>query len=82
MITPPLNFDGSKFAAKYGLDVTAFWIDTQGFFQCPLLPDLTDADLADCIADPAIPTPATIEERLEAAELMIDLLLTDTQEAV
>lgn len=32
--------------------------------------------------DAAIATPATIEERLEAAELMIDLLLTDTQEAV
>ena len=32
--------------------------------------------------DAIIPQPATIEERLEAAELMIDLLLTDTQEAV
>jgi hypothetical protein len=34
------------------------------------------------IDEPSTPTPATIEERLEAAELMIDLLLTDTQEAV
>lgn len=38
-----------------------------------IFPDLPDA---------AISTSATIEEQLEAAKLMIDLLLTDTQEAV
>lgn len=32
--------------------------------------------------DATIPTPATIEERLEAAELMIDLLLDTQQEAL
>ena len=32
--------------------------------------------------EPVIPTPATIVERLEAAELMIDLLLDTQQEAL
>ena len=34
------------------------------------------------LPDAAISTSATIEEQLEAAKLMIDLMLNDTQEAV
>lgn len=36
--------------------------------------DITDADILDCVADPA-PIPPSVEERLEAAELFLGLLL-------
>lgn len=56
---PPLNFDGSKFALKFGLNAIPpspdFWIDANGDFQCPSLPNLTETDLLDCIADAPSP---------------------------
>lgn len=72
----PLYFDGAKFADKYQLDsMRDFCVDVLGVFVCPSLPDLTLEDLADCVSEPL----PSSDERLEAAELMIDLLLTDTQ---
>lgn len=65
------EFDGVKVKFQYGVEseyLRAFqdWIEAGNNPTIILL----NADNA------------TIEERLEAAELMIDLLLTDTQEAV
>jgi len=49
----PANFDGQKFASKYNLDpFTDFYSDGNGNLICPSLPNLTDADLLDCITDP------------------------------
>ncbi len=73
----PLHFSGSVFAAKYKLTENDFWFDCNSNFTCPSLPHLTREDLLDCVA---APLPST-EERLEAAELMIDLLLDTQQEA-
>lgn len=42
---------------------------------------LTYDDLIDCLADPPGPPLPTVEERLEAAELMIDLILDTQQES-
>lgn len=70
----PDNFDGEKFAAKY---TPNFFVDAAGNLVCAAYPHLTAGDIADCVVSGT--HPATIEERLEAAELMIDLLLTDTQ---
>jgi len=78
MVKPNGNFDGAKFARKYNLDpMSDFIIDASGYLQCPFLPELTAEDIADCVLDPP---PSSVDERLEAAELMIDLLL-DTQES-
>lgn len=53
MIKIPFTFDGAKFAKKYNLDpFKDFHDDGNGYLICPSLPDLTDADLLDCIADP------------------------------
>lgn len=48
----PINFDGAKFAAKYDLDPFKDFYDSKGELICPSLPDLTDDDLLDCLADP------------------------------
>lgn len=77
MIKVSDNFDGEKFAAKYTPD---FFVDASGNLVCAAYPNLTTGDIADCVVDGI--RPATIEERLEAAELMIDLLLDTQQEAV
>ena len=75
MITVPSRFDAELFRQKYeNVKDLTFYIDPDGFFQCPSIPELTSEDLLDCVG-PDLPT---INERLEAAELMIDLLL-DTQ---
>ena len=56
MITLPDNFDGAKFAQKYNLNpFTDFYSDGNGNLICPSLPDLTDADLLDCLTDPPSP---------------------------
>ena len=49
----PEKFDGKKFSEKYNLDTLNgdFWIDQSGLV-CPSLPDLTDADIADCVVTP------------------------------
>ena len=75
--------------ARYKLTTNGFII-RDGSTHIPV--DASNGDYRDYLAwvaagnvaepadvEPVIPTPATIEERLEAAELMIDLLLTDTQ---
>lgn len=74
MIKVPDNFDGEKFASKYTPD---FYIDAHGHLICGTYPNLTLGDIADCVT--ALISPPTLEERLEAAELMINLLL-DTQQ--
>lgn len=52
----PEDFDGEKFAKKYNLDpFTDFRDDGKGNIICPSLPNLTDADLLDCIVDPPSP---------------------------
>lgn len=82
MIAKPDNFDGAKFAQKYNLDpVHGFWVDAHGYLWCPSLPDLQASDLADCVFDPPGPPIPTLEERVEAAELMINLLLDTQQES-
>ena len=58
MVQIPENFNGSKFAAKYSFSTDPmeqgeqFWLDEQGLLICPSLPDLTEADIADCVDDP------------------------------
>lgn len=52
MTTIPPNFDGAKFAAKYNLSVFDFHIEGDQLV-CPSLPNLTGADLLDCIVDTA-----------------------------
>jgi len=47
----PMNFDGAKFAAKYSLDSLRDFRVEDGALICPSLPDLTDADLLDCVVD-------------------------------
>lgn len=79
LLKVPSGFNGQLFAEKYkDISDLVFYVDANGLFQCPALPNLTATDLADCVEVSEVLT-ATIEERLEAAELMIDLLLTDTQ---
>lgn len=49
----PANFDGAKFSKKYNLDpFMDFYDNGKGEIICPSRPDLVDADLLDCIADP------------------------------
>jgi len=47
-ISIPADFDGAKFAEKFNTD--DFWIEG-GQLVCPGLPDLTEADIADCVVD-------------------------------
>lgn len=74
---------------RYKLTTNGFII-RDGSTSIPM--DLGNGDYRDYLAwvaaggvaepadvEPVIPIPATIVERLEAAELMIDLLLVDTQ---
>lgn len=78
MIEVPLRFDSAKFQEKYkDIVPLIFWINPEGFFECPSIPELQTSDLLDCVH---LEVP-TIAERLEAAELMIDLML-DTQQEV
>lgn len=46
----PNNFDGEKFKNKYSLQDKDFWANNGTLF-CPTLPNLTDADLLDCVVD-------------------------------
>ena len=78
MIRPPVNFDAEKFRAFYNLPLfdqgRTFWIDHDGFLQCPSLPDLTAEDLTSFVYDPPGPV---IEDRLQAAETLINLILDE-----
>lgn len=49
----PVNFDGEKIRIKYNFPPSErglFWVEA-GDLICPSLPNLTDADLLDCIVD-------------------------------
>ncbi len=70
MIPVPANFDGEKFMEKYGLSPTDFKV-INGMLVCPSLPDLTAADLADCVVDMA--RFDRIQARLAAAREAIKL---------
>ena len=62
---------------------TSFQLNSGSRFEVDYLAWVAAGNQPITVAPDAIaPQSATIEERLEAAELMIDLLLTDTQEAV
>ena len=78
MIRVPYNFDGTQFAEFYGLSTGPvsgdFWIDGNGFFHCPSLPDLTEDDLAQFTYIPQEP-PATTEQEIEALKLVIGMLM-------
>lgn len=68
----PANFDGTKFATKYNLDpFRDFWDDGRGNIVCPSLPDLTDADLLDCIADP-LPDKEIFSKPIQAPAIYAD----------
>ena len=70
MIKIPDNFDGEKFASKYTAD---FYVNANGHLICAAYPDLTLADIADCVVGAT--QPPTLEERLEALELVADMLM-------
>lgn len=78
MIRIPANFDVEKFRTFYNLppfnQARAFWIDCDGFLQCPLLPNLTEDDLTQFILDPPGPT---VVDRIEATETLINLILDE-----
>jgi hypothetical protein len=77
IVNIPVNFDENAFAKHYGLTPMLDMLNIgNGQMSIPRLPDLIDDDLLQFIA---MPEP-TIVERLEAAELMIDLLLDTQQE--
>lgn len=63
----PVTFSGAKLRTKYGLAIEDYWIDAEGL-HVPSLPDLTEADVADCHLTPA-EIQATQEEDAETAAL-------------
>jgi hypothetical protein len=74
----PLHLDLKKLGVKFDFNAEYDCVVSKGIFFCPSRPDLTVEDLQDCVT---IPVPVvTLEERLEATELMIDLLLDTQQE--
>lgn len=81
MIKPPVNFNGVKFAEFYNLAAGGtsadFWVDGNGYFHCPSLPDLTEEDLAQFICGEPGPT---VEDRMLAAETLINLILDEEGE--
>jgi hypothetical protein len=46
----PQDFDGQKFINKFGVGLHDFRVDENGL-HCPSLPNLTEADIADCVTD-------------------------------
>lgn len=74
----PERFAPEKFIKKYGLNAEDVTLIAPNYISFIGVTDVAESDLLDCIADPPPLPPPTVEERLEAAELMIDLLL-DTQ---
>lgn len=50
MIKIPKDFDGQKFMEKFGVDMHDFHADKDGL-HCESLPNLTEADVADCVTD-------------------------------
>jgi len=64
----PNNFDGAKFADKYKLSAFDgdFWVEKGSNLICPSLPNLTGADIADCVID------AWIAIRIERDKLLAE----------
>lgn len=77
----PDNFDIQKFSAKYKILPEYLTCSAPNYLHYPPGLDINEADLLDCIADPPGPPPPTVEERVEAAELMIGLILDTQQES-
>ena len=80
MLSVPNNFNDKEFAEFYGLSSEPYsgdyWIDGNGFFQCPALPDLTEDDLAQFTS--ILPEPsATIEQEIDALKLVVGMLIED-----
>ena len=78
MLSVPDNFNARQFAEFYGLSAEPYsgdyWIDGNGFFQCPSLPDLTEEDLARFTSISPEP-PATIEQEINALKLVVGMLI-------
>lgn len=81
VIVYPENFSALKFCAKYNIPIERIICSEPNYLHYPIDLEITEADLLDCIADPPGPPLPTVEERIEAAELMIDLLLDTQQES-
>lgn len=81
LLNLPDNFSVQLFFQKYPnlneSDVTC-WPGNRLMVHPDI--EITDNDLLNCVTVPG-PTPPTLMERLEAAELMIDLLLDTQQES-
>jgi hypothetical protein len=74
----PEGFSFALLAQKYNLDPASdFIIDVEGFFLAGSIPDLSAEELLEFV--PSEPPPATLQERVEAAETIIDLLLMEAQ---
>lgn len=65
IVTIPADFDGAKFTDKFDLDIHDFHIDGDQL-SCPSLPNLTEADLLDCVVD--LERLARITERRTSAK--------------
>ena len=65
MPTIPYDFDGSAFETKYNLTRFDFMVDGDQLV-CPSLPNLTDADLLDCVVNAA--KYQRVNDRKSAAE--------------
>ena len=64
-ITIPPDFNGAKFAKKFDLNPDKdYVVQLGGILDCPSLPDLTEADLADCVGPSEMPP--TLDEFIEA----------------
>ena len=61
----PDGFNGGVFAAKYSLNNSQFWADKNNLI-CPSLPNLTEADIADCITDPVPLIEDAVQEHIDA----------------
>lgn len=76
----PANFDGAKFATKYNLDpFKDFYDNGKGEIVCPSLPDLVDADLLDCIADP-LPDKETFSRPIQAPAVYADDIFVSSRD--
>lgn len=72
----PEGFSFALLAQKYNLDPASdFIIDVEGFFLAGSIPDLSAGDLLEFV--PTEPPPATLQERVEAAETLINLILSE-----
>ena len=72
MPTKPADFDGEKFAKKYNLDpFKDFYDNGKGLIICPSLPNLTDADLLDCVTIWVSPPYQEFDKPIKAPDFLI-----------